>query len=190
MAQFCVLGLLLACANVSYGFSMSSRSAAAASPLTDEAVAIYGELFPFGQEEMKQNPLLKIGMPNSGNKTPVGNSGRRLTDIDEKRARAAFSELAKLYGPEDALEMVKIFPTGLAFNYKTFGESLNGFTTIFGEEKAKAMVVRNPCLLAIKPSDAEKQGATSGSATFASNAFHRGGDWTFYFNSPLHVGNT
>jgi hypothetical protein len=89
---------------------------------------------------VKANPLLKIGMPNNGNKTPVSSSGRRLTDIDEKRARAAFSELAKLYGPEDALEMVKTFPTGLAFNYKTFGESLNEFTTIFGEEKAKAMV--------------------------------------------------
>lgn len=164
MAQFYFISLLLASANVSNAFqSMFSRSVPKASPLSDEAIAVFNKRYPFGRGVVKQNPFIKLGMPNRDiDGTPVATvvsadkAGKRMTDISEKEARAAFSELAKLYGAEEALEITNALPIALAFSSKNFGESLKEFSILFGEEKAKAMVVRNPGLLAINPTNAAK----------------------------------
>lgn len=82
------------------------------------------------------------------------NQGRRLTDISEKQARAAFQELAKLYGDEVAKQMVIDLPVCLSFERTWFKPSLEAYSQVFGKEEAQAMVARNPGLLAVKPSDA------------------------------------
>merc|ERR1719437_159610 len=66
----------------------------------------------------------------------------------------AFTELSRLYGEENALQMTKILPNALAFNYNNFNDSLLAFSNIFGEDEAKEMVLRNPSLLAVSPSTA------------------------------------
>ena len=47
-------------------------------------------------------------------------------------------------------------PIILVFDRKQFAGSLEEYANIFGEEKAKDMVLRNPGLLGVKASDAAK----------------------------------
>ena len=83
-------------------------------------------------------------------------SKKRLVDADVKTQRAAFNEIAKIYGEEAALQMVKDLPYCLAFKISNFAGNFAVYEEIFGEEEAKAMVSRNPGLLAISPEDAAR----------------------------------
>jgi hypothetical protein len=62
-----------------------------------------------------------------------------------------FSEIARLFGDEEALAMVKIFPQTLKFQNENFARSLDSWEDQFGLEAAKAMVCRNPDLPGIRP---------------------------------------
>jgi hypothetical protein len=125
------------------------------SPQSDAAVALFLETFPPNRPTIKGS---RVGLPISDvDGTPVfaiNSTGKRLTDIPEANVRANFSALATLYGPEQALAMVQALPIALTFNSKWFGPSLKAFAEKFGTERAKAMVARNPGLLALKLSDA------------------------------------
>ena len=67
---------------------------------------------------------------------------------------AGFNTIADLYGPEEALTMVRIQPGALAFSRENFGPCLDAFGEKFGLEESKAMVLRNPGLLSVKPASA------------------------------------
>lgn len=99
------------------------------SPLLEEALAIYP--FQFRPE----------GEAKSGTRTSC---------------TATFNELARLYGDEEALAMLKIEPNTLKFKSEYFERSLNAWEEQFGLESAQAMVMRNPGLLCIPPWQAEQ----------------------------------
>lgn len=153
----CILSLAIAAALLVAG---SDGFAAKAPKAADQAVAIFGKSFPFGRPPAPPSPLVRFGMPTQDfdgtqlMKSKYKNPGKRLTDISEKDARANFAELAKCYGEEAALDMVKAMPICLSFYRKNYKPSLDAFSEIFGKEEAKGMVQRNPGLLAIKPEDA------------------------------------
>jgi hypothetical protein len=84
------------------------------------------------------------------------NPGKGLPDITEKQAREAFAELSKLYGAESALGMCKALPLRLAFEKAQLAPALKEYATIFGEDKAIAMVCLNPNLLAVRSAEAAK----------------------------------
>ena len=143
-----LLLLLLGCVNCvvlvnSFVLPASSSSAAkasvsslAASPLADDALASYPYAFKSSDSE------------EGG-----------LWQISEAQAVKAFDELARLYGDEAALDMVKIQPLALATNPDNFGQTLDVWTETFGLEMAQGMVKRNPGLLLIKPKLAETDAA-------------------------------
>jgi hypothetical protein len=155
------LAIILA-TSTTEGFFASKPGGAKAksSPQADKAVEIFDKNYSFNRPPVKSSPLSRFGMPVKDfdgtvlQKRAEGTAGKRLTDIDEKQARTTFNELAKLYGDEEALKMVKDFPICLVFNKNKFGHSLDALIRNFGEEKAKGMVQRNPGLLAITPEDA------------------------------------
>lgn len=93
-----------------------------------------------------------------GTKYKVAKSGEKMgktfSDRSEKDLKATFKELAKVYGSDAALKMVKDNPLVLAASRKNFQPSLKAFAKNFGEEDAKAMVQRNPGLLFLKPTGA------------------------------------
>lgn len=124
----------------------------------NDAIAIFEQKFPFDAAPPKQVGLGSFGMPGNSAKSTAdssSSSSKRLTDVGEPRARAAFTELAKLYGgSEEALNMVRVQPIILCFNFQQWGESLEKWEDMYGLEKAQGMVQRNPGLLAVKPSDA------------------------------------
>ena len=91
-------------------------------------------------------------MPESYSK-PESNG--MLFDVQDEKLRATFNTVAKLYGEENALKMVKIQPGILAFNKDNMAASLDAFAENFGLEEAKEMVIRNPGLLSVKPANAE-----------------------------------
>ena len=136
----------------------SSSQPAPTKKIADRAVALYGDKFPFGRPPLKASALVSFGMPNQdfdGTRLMKSKySGKRLTDISEKDARATFVELAKCYGEKEALDMVQALPLCLSFNRQWFKPSLDAFDEIFGAQGARGMVQRNPGLLALKPSDA------------------------------------
>lgn len=59
--------------------------------------------------------------------------------------------MAKLYGDERALQMVKTQPIVLTLNAKNFAPSLQVWSDKFGKQAAQDMVARNPGLLGIPP---------------------------------------
>lgn len=83
-------------------------------------------------------------------------SKKRMVDTDVKNQKAAFTEIARIYGEDEALQMVKDLPYILAFNLSNFAENYKVYEDIFGDEAAKAMVQRNPGLLAVKAEDAAR----------------------------------
>jgi len=125
----------------------------------DEAVALYEKKFP-KRGQVKRAPWASWGVPSRDldgtryQKSSGSTGGRRLFDVDEKQQRAAFAELAKLYGESNALDMCRVMSDILAFDRKSFAGSLKAFSNIFGHEEAKAMVMRNPGLLLAKPEEA------------------------------------
>jgi hypothetical protein len=92
---------------------------------------------------------------------PVGTKGRPLFATSERQARETFNELARLYGDEQALEMIKIQPMALCFTSRNFEPCLEAWTEQFGLEAAQAMVNRNPGLLAVSPTLASKPAEAS-----------------------------
>eukprot|EP00633_Aureoumbra_lagunensis_P011048 CAMPEP_0197329038 /NCGR_PEP_ID=MMETSP0892-20130614/5377_1 /TAXON_ID=44058 ORGANISM="Aureoumbra lagunensis, Strain CCMP1510" /NCGR_SAMPLE_ID=MMETSP0892 /ASSEMBLY_ACC=CAM_ASM_000538 /LENGTH=202 /DNA_ID=CAMNT_0042825435 /DNA_START=2298 /DNA_END=2906 /DNA_ORIENTATION=+ len=81
--------------------------------------------------------------------------------VEEKRRKSTFQVLAKIYGTDVALEMVRRNPSCLAYDSRNFSPSLAKFAETFGQEESKAMMLRNPNLLAVPPEgyqSAEKAG--------------------------------
>mmetsp|Transcript_13530 Transcript_13530/g.23038 ORF Transcript_13530/g.23038 Transcript_13530/m.23038 type:complete len:210 (+) Transcript_13530:225-854(+) len=111
------------------GAAATPTKQSTSSPLLEEALSIYPYQFrPEGEAK----------------------SGTKST------CTAAFNELARLYGDEAALAMVKIEPNTLKFKSQYFERSLDAWTEQFGLESAQAMVLRNPGLLCIPPWQAEQ----------------------------------
>lgn len=138
-------------------------STPATSPLAEEAAEIFFNKYPFRKEIKNVNPLGNIGMPDRDidgtryKKTaPKAGERRSLADISEDKAKTTFSGIAKIYGEDEALEMVKIFPLALAFDEKKIAEVFGIWSELFGEEETKGMVLRNPALLAVGPELAKK----------------------------------
>lgn len=134
------------------------------SPLAQKAVEVYGDKYPFNQAPKKKSFLdqyTSLGVPavdvdGTKYRTAGKGTGIRLTDISEERAADTFNELAKSYGDDRALQMVKTFPICLAFDKKQFAGTYKEWSGIFGEEETKDMVLRNPGLLAVRASEAAK----------------------------------
>jgi hypothetical protein len=127
----------------------TKRASFKKSSLTQEAVDIFGAKYPFNQTPVKKSTLSKLaglGVPKVDidgtryDKFGKG-SGKRLTDISEKQAADTFNEIARLYGGERAIQMVKIFPICLAFDKKQFAGSFSEWCTIFGVEETQEMYV-------------------------------------------------
>lgn len=144
---------------------LSSKLKASTSPQAEEAVRYFDKQFPFDSAPPKESSLVNFGVPPVARRNReskgLSKSTKRFTDIDEPTARKAFAELSKLYGADEALEMVKAYPQALVFSPSRFGPALAAFSEIFGEEDAMAMIRRNPCLLAVSPA----QVATSNAQT-------------------------
>eukprot|EP00545_Synedropsis_sp_CCMP1620_P008300 CAMPEP_0119005874 /NCGR_PEP_ID=MMETSP1176-20130426/1979_1 /TAXON_ID=265551 /ORGANISM="Synedropsis recta cf, Strain CCMP1620" /LENGTH=204 /DNA_ID=CAMNT_0006957729 /DNA_START=53 /DNA_END=667 /DNA_ORIENTATION=+ len=150
MKTFPILLLLLVGACQAFPIGAAQKKGAV-KQAGNAAIAVFEQKFPFDDgAPIQQVGLGNFGMPGSSTSAP----GKRLTDIGEPRARAAFAELAKLYGTDEALEMVQVQPIVLCFNYKLWKESLENWGEVYGLEKAQGMVQRNPGLLAVKPADA------------------------------------
>jgi hypothetical protein len=100
-------------------------STALSSAASEEALSVFAQKYPFNR--------------------PVeeGKTVKRFTDMSEPQVRSSFEDLAKVYGEEPALDMVKAMPVVLTFNSKNFAPALKGFADTFGEEESKAMVSRN-----------------------------------------------
>lgn len=114
-----------------YAFGRATRSKS--SPLLDEALAAY----PF-----RFQPEKKTGTE----------SGEKLyASVTQKQATTCFNELARLYGDEEALAIVKIQPRTLTFSSEFFEPCLEAWTEQFGLEASQAMVRRNPGLLGVNP---------------------------------------
>lgn len=124
----------------------------------EKALSIYDKNFPFDRVPAATNKFtdayIKWGVPQrdiDGTKVFQSTAPRkRATDISRADAVASFNELAKVYGDDRALQMVKILPLCLAFDRQEFKESFQEWADIFGSEKTKDMVARNPGLLAVK----------------------------------------
>ena len=121
------------------------------SPLADEAVSIYTS--KFSQTAQSKFFWASWGMPDSFQK-PEG-STPSIFARTEAELVSTFDVIASLYGDEEALKMVKIQPGVLAFNRENFRPSLEAFVEKFGANEARDMIVRNPGLLSVKPSNAE-----------------------------------
>jgi len=78
------------------------------------------------------------------------------SQVTEKKAITTFNVLARLYGDQEALAIVKIEPRALVFNSDNYAPCLEAWTEQFGLEASQAMVGRNPGLLAVRPSLAKK----------------------------------
>ena len=110
----------------------ASSSSSSSSPLVEQALNKYPFVFrPAGEARNA--------------------AGRPKIATSETEARAAFNELARLYGDQQALDMVSIQPLILCFPSNDFGPCLTAWSEKFGEEQAKAMVYRNPGLLGVPP---------------------------------------
>ncbi|OEU18366.1 hypothetical protein FRACYDRAFT_274757 [Fragilariopsis cylindrus CCMP1102] len=98
-----------------------------------------------------QSPLLDEGLEAYSYKF----EGRRAM-VTKEKAIVAFNELARLYGDEEAVAMVKLESRVLVFNSDNYAPCLASWTEQFGLEAAQGMVGRNPNLLAIRPELAVK----------------------------------
>lgn len=80
--------------------------------------------------------------------------GDRYCDISNQKISGGFTELKKVYGEQQALEMIRIMPIILVFKKENFAPSFKAMAEIFGTEETKGMVLRNPGLLEVGPADA------------------------------------
>mmetsp|Transcript_59391 Transcript_59391/g.66465 ORF Transcript_59391/g.66465 Transcript_59391/m.66465 type:complete len:224 (-) Transcript_59391:56-727(-) len=161
--------LLLSCLVVANGFFQKAavkKTSSPISPITQEAVDIWGAKFSYDpappREKNFLNDIARLGVPKNDpfDGTPIYTKkspdevGFRFTDLTETEIINNFSALAAVYGEERSIEMVKIFPLSLSFDSKIFSETFSVWSEIYGEEKAMDMVSRNPNLLAVGPKDA------------------------------------
>jgi len=157
--------LLLSCLVVANGFSQKAAKKTNISPITQEAVDIWGAKYNYDQAPRRTKNFLddiaKFGVPKNDpfDGTPIYKSspdeaGFRFTDLTEIEIINNFSALAAVYGEERSIEMVKIFPLSLSFDSKIFSETFEVWSEIYGKEEAMDMVSRNPGLLAVEPKDA------------------------------------
>ncbi|KAL3773218.1 hypothetical protein ACHAWO_005057 [Cyclotella atomus] len=131
-------------------FGGAKKSTTASSTLATEAIAIYKARYP-GTGEARNFFFTGWGMPESYS---APENKEMLFSVKDDKLRATFNAIAKLYGEDNALKMVKIQPGVLAFNKDNFAGSLSAFGEKFGLEEAKEMVIRNPGLLSVKPANA------------------------------------
>lgn len=150
-------------ATLAEAFFQNAKVSSAPSPLAKEAAEIFSQKYQFGRDVKTVNPFGRLGMPDRDidgyqyKKTPPKEGERRsLADITEKQAMDTFNGMAKIYGEDRAIEMVKIFPLALAFDTKKMTECFKIWSDVFGEEETKDMVLRNPALLAVGPELAQK----------------------------------
>lgn len=123
------------------------------SPLADEAVEIFANKYLNKGSTRKKFFFESWGMPGSYQKPE--DTSESIFSSQANDVTATFNTLASLYGDEEALTMVKIQPSVLAFNKDDFGPSLEAFGEKFGLEESKAMIMRNPGLLSSKRLAAE-----------------------------------
>lgn len=166
---FALAALCLSSASAFFAQKPAAAKKMVGSPFVEEAIAIYDKNFPFGRPPPKSNPLGDFGMPNQdfdGTRVKKPNaSKKRLTDITPEQAKKSFNELAKLYGDDRALTMVKAQPICLAFDSTKFAQTQAAWTEVFGLEATQDMVARNPGLLAVRPEEAAK--ATDSTMAFS-----------------------
>eukprot|EP00903_Cladosiphon_okamuranus_P017829 g16408.t1 len=84
-------------------------------------------------------------------KKAVGNQRWETDEGIEKRAAGTFAEMCKVYGEDNAVQMVKNSPSCLGYDASMFQATFEAFSEVFGEEETKGMVTRNPNLLAVRP---------------------------------------
>mmetsp|Transcript_14626 Transcript_14626/g.22169 ORF Transcript_14626/g.22169 Transcript_14626/m.22169 type:complete len:220 (-) Transcript_14626:165-824(-) len=148
---------LFSCADAFGSFSFAKKAPAVNPAIVDEAVAIYDAKYN-AKGTQTQTPFYNSwGIPKAdvdGTPTFSSKPNKKLFDQSVEDKRKTFTEIAKLYGADEALDMTRALPGILAFDQKNFGPSLTEFSTIFGEDEAKAMVMRNPGLLYVKPENA------------------------------------
>jgi len=73
-----------------------------------------------------------------------GQNGRSQSEAALSRT---FQEISRVYGPDNALDMVKIWPNALNCDSKNFKPVFDIYAEKFGEEETIAMLKRNPNLL-------------------------------------------
>ena len=130
--------------------------------ILEEACAIYNKRFESKRKPKNRPFFASWGMPKRDiDGTEIGAigeggtaMGKSLFDIDDARMRTSFTEIARLYGEDNALDIVKALPNVLAFDSSNFSPALDAFGEIFGEDEANAMIIRNPGLLAVSPKNA------------------------------------
>lgn len=130
------------------GGGKTAKSSSKASPLAEEALALY----PFNFRPENE---------------PVDAPGRPKLCTTESKALKCFNEMARLYGDERALKMVKTTPIVLTFNSANFEGSLNAWAEQFELEAAQNMVERNPGLLGVEPSLAAEPAEGSMALSYA-----------------------
>lgn len=122
-------------------------------------MVIFDKKYPTSKSDVVSKPFYNSwGLPDrdfDGTAIKTGkNPSKKLFDVDIAARKEVFREIATLYGADEALQMTRALPSILAFDSKNFEPSLTAFTEIFGEEESKAMVMRNPGLLYVKPESA------------------------------------
>jgi hypothetical protein len=159
------IGSLVGQINSCNGFMQgSSFTKTTSSPkqqiIANDAIQLFNASYPFNRAPLQTSSLVGFGMPITDLDGTIlqktkGTAGKRLTDITPMQARATFNELAKLYGSNEAYDMVKALPIILSFNKKQFAPSLQAMSIALGDpDRAKAIVQLNPGLLAITPINA------------------------------------
>jgi hypothetical protein len=135
------------------GAKKPANKSVKSSPRANEAIDIYASKFRSSTNGKRQKFFFESwGMPSSyqaNEDTSENIFARKDTEL-----ALAFNTLASIYGDDVALQMVNIQPNVLAFNSANFEPSLNAFAEKFGMEESKAMVLRNPGLLSVKPANA------------------------------------
>ena len=138
-----------------------SSSSLTAKPI-DAAVSLYQKKYPANRAPRKRAFNAAMGMPRrdvDGTVYKVAQSnnsdmGKAFSDRPEADLRATFTVLAKYFGNDDALQMVKNFPLVLAMNRNNLVPVMKEYGATFGIDDAKEMVKRNPGLLFCQPADA------------------------------------
>ena len=133
-----------------FGTSSATKKSKS-SPFADEAIELYNNKFNVGKA--RQNFFWESwGMPES---YQPADSDAKIFAREQSELLSTFNTIASLYGEENALQMCTIQPSILAFNKDNFGPCLTAFGEKFGDEEAKAMVIRNPGLLSCSPASAK-----------------------------------
>jgi hypothetical protein len=131
---------------------------------TDDAISIYQRKFP-KKENRKRAAFIPVslGVPQididgtrlrAADNTEMFQSttiGTTFSERDDDALRATYHELVNVYGESAAYQMVKDLPICLAFDRKHFAPTLVEFGKKFGIDESRAMIQRNPGLLAVKP---------------------------------------